>query len=87
MWSAVDHQDNQPLLTHGVDFRSSDRDGDGSISLSELWLASERLPHLHRFEVVEKVFHLVDVKKTGVLDVTEYLDAIFNLEEGDWSGS
>ena len=71
--------------SRGADFLSSDRDGDGSISLSELWLASGRISvSTFRFEEVEEVFHLVDVGKNGVLDVTEYLNAISWLDtDGD----
>ena len=89
VWSADDHQYNQLFLARGADFLSSDRDGDGTILLSELWLASGRISvSTFRFEEVEEVFHLVDVDKNGVLDVTEYLNAISWLDtDGDASGS
>ena len=85
VWSVDDHQYNQLFLARGADFLSSDRDGDGSISLSELWLASGRISvSTFRFEEVEEVFHQVDVGKNGVLDVTEYLNAISFLDtDGD----
>ena len=77
VWSADDHQYNQLYMARGADFLSSDRDGDGSISFSELRLASGRISaSTFRFKKVEEVFRLVDVDKDGVLGVTEYLNAI-----------
>jgi Ca2+-binding EF-hand superfamily protein len=64
-------------MARGADFLSSDRDGDGSISFSELRLASGRISaSTFRFEEVEEVFRMVDVDKDGVLGVTEDLTAI-----------
>ncbi len=76
-WSDDDHKYNQLFLARGADFLSSDRDGDGSVSFSELRLASGRISaSILRFDEVEEVFRLVDLDKDGVLDVTEYLNAI-----------
>ena len=85
VWSADDHQYNQLYMARGADFLSSDRDGDGSISFSELRKASGRISaSTFRFKEVEEVFRLVDVNKDGVLGVTVYLNAMswLDTEEG-----
>ena len=62
-------------MARGADCLSSDRDGDGSISFSELRLASGRISaSTFRFEEVEEVFRMVDVDKD--VGVTEYLNSI-----------
>ena len=72
---------------------SSDRDGDGSISLPELRLASRRISvSAFRPGEVEEMFHLVvsmrDDNTNGALNVTEYLNAVSWLDkEGDVEGS
>ena len=76
-WSDDDYQDNQALLTRGADFRSSDRDGDGSISLSEFRLVIRRISaSVARSEVTDKLFHFIDEDKNGALDITEFLEGI-----------
>ena len=84
VWSADDHQYNQLYRARGADVLSSDRDGDGSISVSELSKASGRISaSTFRFKEVEEVFRLVDCDKDGVLGVTEYLNAISWLDNAE----
>ena len=79
-WSADDYHDNQILLTRGADFRSSDRDGDGSISLPEFRLVSRRVSaSVARSGGADEIFHIIDKDKNGALDVTEFLDGIWRM--------
>jgi hypothetical protein len=76
-WSADDYHDNQLLLTRGTDFRSSDRDGDGSISLPEFWLVCKRVSaSVARSGGADEIFHIIDKDKNGALDITEFLEGI-----------
>ena len=77
-WSDDDYQNNQALLTRGADFRSSDRDGDGSISLPEFRLVCRRVSgSVVRAGRAEEIFHLFDKDKNGALDISEFLDGIW----------
>ena len=77
-WSADDYHDNQLLLARGADFRSSDRDGDGSISLPEFRLVCRRVSvSVARAGGAEEIFHLFDKDKNGALDISEFLDGIW----------
>ena len=82
MWSADDYHDNQLLLARGADFRSSDRDGDGSISLSEFRLVIRRISaSVARSEVTDKHFHFIDEDKNGALDISEFIEGIWTMIE------
>ena len=77
VWSDEEHQHRQLWMSRGVDFQSSDhRDGDGSISWSELWSAARQIFVSKSRVDVQRVFQRVDVDKDGALDVQEYLDAL-----------
>jgi hypothetical protein len=77
-WSDKDYHENQILLTRGADFRSSDRDGDGSISLPEFRLVCRRVSgSVVRAGRAEEIFHLFDKDKNGALDISEFLDGIW----------
>ena len=78
-WSAADYEGNQLLLLdQGVDFRSSDRDGDESISLPEFRLVSRRVSvSASRSGGADEIFHLIDEDKNGALDITEFLEGIW----------
>ena len=77
VWSAEDHRDNLLYVSRGADFVSSDRDGDGTISLPELRLATRRISvSALRPGKVEEIFYFVDKNDNGVLNVTEYLNAV-----------
>ena len=77
VWSEEDHRYDLLYVSRGADFVSSDRDGDGTISLPEFRLASRRISvSAFRPVEVEEIFHFVDKNKNGVLSVTEYLNAV-----------
>ena len=77
VWSEEDHRYDLLYVSRGADFVSSDKDGDGTISLPELRLASRRISvSAFRPVEVEEIFHFVDKNKNGVLSVTEYLNAV-----------
>ncbi len=80
-WSGDDRQYNQLLLSRGADFMRSDRDGDGSTSLSKHWSAAGQISVSKSRADVKEVFHLVDDGKDGVLDITEYLNALSWLDD------
>ena len=77
MWSEEDHRYDLLYVSRGADFVSSDRDGDGTISLPELRLATRRISvSALRPGKVEEIFYFVDKNDNGVLNVTEYLNAV-----------
>ena len=80
VWSEEDHRYDllkKLYVSRGADFVSSDRDGDGTISLPELRLATRRISvSALRPGKVEEIFYFVDKNDNGVLNVTEYLNAV-----------
>jgi hypothetical protein len=77
-WSDEDYHDNQILLARGADFRSSDRDGDGSISLPEFRRVCRRVSvSVARDGWDDEFFHHFDKDKNGALDISEFLDGIW----------
>ena len=80
VWSEEDHRYDllkKLYVSRGADFVSSDRDGDGTISLPEFRLASRKISvSAFRPREVGEIFHFVDKDKNGVLSGTEYLNAL-----------
>ena len=80
-WSEDDRRYNQLWVSSGADFRSSARNGDGSISWAELWSAAKLIPHSKSRAEVRELFRIVDADQDGTLELRDYLDVVTLVDE------